>query len=230
MNTTETYEKVYFNDNYKERFEALRDHYRARTREALQGRKVDHAPVPNATTIVYLHEDPNGGTYVTTGDFVEYFNRRFGNNDRIGAARRSLAIAARKAESGREDDRRRADVTKKSAEKSFVPTRSARPRFAFFHAILALMLILAIGVWGGSTMLLDSAEERIMELEEQVTVLESSRDASNEAVQLEYEEDASESGEIPTYMSIGGENSVEIYPIDGVEMSGLLSIFAKIGK
>ena len=108
MNTAQTYDKVYFNDNYKERFEAFREHYRARTRKALQGRKVDHAPVPNATTIVFLHDDPDGGVHITTGDFVEYFNRRFGDNDRIGAARRSLANAVRKAECCPDMEKKRA--------------------------------------------------------------------------------------------------------------------------
>ena len=98
MDRAQDYEKIYFNDNYKEQFEALRNRYHTRTQEALQGRKVDHAPVPNATTIVYLNDNGDGDVYVTTGDFVEYFNRRFGGSDRIGAMRRSLFGAARRAE------------------------------------------------------------------------------------------------------------------------------------
>ena len=119
MNCTETYEKVYFNDNYKEQFEELRNRYRARTNEALKGRKVDHDPMPNATTIVYLHDSGDGGYYITTGDFVEYFNRRFGGNDRIGAMRRSITNAVRKTEM-----RREASVKKVSESKEGITTSS----------------------------------------------------------------------------------------------------------
>ena len=222
MNTTVTYDKVYFNDNYSEQFEALRNHYRARTRKALQGRKVDHSPVSNIDAVVYLHDDPNGGTYVTSVvDFKEHFNSRFGGSDRIGAARRSLENAARKAANNREMDKKRAAMVKRNEEKSFVPARSVRPRFAFLHAILALMLVLAIGLWGGSTMLLDRTEDYALALEEQVAVIEAS---AGEAVT----DSVAESTEINTYMSIGGEDRVEIYPSEGVEISGLLSIFARL--
>ena len=223
--TTQIYDKVYFNDSYKEQFEALREHYRSRTQQALQGRKVDHAPVPNATTIVYLHDGPDGGVYVTTGDFVEYFNRRFGDNDRIGAARRSLANAARKAEICQDVSEKR--NAPRSGVKALTPSRSVRPKFAFLHAVLALMLVLAIGLWTGSTLFVDQTESRLMELEDQVTMLEGGVASEGEATVLE-EGVSAESTEISTYMSIGGEDQVEIYPADGVEMSGLLSIFARL--
>ena len=98
MDCVKEYEKIYFNDNYKEQFEALRHKYHARTQEALHGRKIDRAPVPNATTVVYLNDNGDGDSYVTTGDFVEYFNSHFGGSDRLGAMRRSLSGAVHKAQ------------------------------------------------------------------------------------------------------------------------------------
>ena len=224
MNTAETYDKVYFNDNYKERFEALRKHYRARTREALQGRKVDHAPIPNATTIVYLHDDPDGGVHITTGDFVEYFNRRFGDNDRIGAARRALAHAARKAENCPDMDRKRAAAIRKSEEKAFTP-RSAKPRFAFVHAIFALMLLLAVGMWGGSTVYLNSTENYVMEMEESRALLE----MESSSVQ-DQGESIDTVDEITIFMNMGAEDQVEIYPVEEYELPPMLNIFANLGK
>ena len=142
MDRIQTYEKIYFNDNYKEQFEALRNRYHTRTQEALQGRKVDHAPVPNATTVVYLNENGDGDVYITTGDFVEYFNRRFGGSDRIGAMRRSLSGAVRKAEMRRESKDRRAVSSAEThcERRSFQPMRSVRAGFSFLHAVLFRVL------------------------------------------------------------------------------------------
>lgn len=227
MNTAETYDKVYFNDNYKEQFETLRNHYRARTRIALQGRKVDHAPVPNATTVVYLHDDPNGGTHITTGDFVEYFNRRFGGNDRIGAARRSLVDAAHKAENCRDMDKKRAAAVKKREEKAFTP-RSAKRRFALVHALFAIMLLLAVGLWGGSTLYLQSTEQYVLEVEERRAMLEIGNGVTEDAVSVT--EEAVMSDEITIFMNMGEKDQVEVYPEEEIEMPALLSIFANLGK
>lgn len=225
MDTAQTYDKVYFNDNYKERFEAFREHYRARTRKALQGRKVDHAPVPNANTIVFLHDDPDGGVHITTGDFVEYFNRRFGDHDRIGAARRSLANAVRKAECCPDMEKKRAAAIKKSETKAFTP-RSAKPRFAFVHAIFALMLLLAVGMWGGSTIYLQTTESYVLEVEERQAqmVMENTADAKDaiegDGVDLV--------DEIAIFMSMGAEDLVDIYPVIDADELPALSIFNKI--
>ncbi len=227
MNTADTYEKVYFNDSYQKQFEAFRNHYRARTRKALQGRRVDHAPVPNATEVVFLHNDPNGGTLITTGDFVEYFNRRFGDNDRIGAARRSLANAVRKAESCRDIDKKRAAAIKKSEQKVFAP-RSAKPKFAFAHAIFAMLLLLAIGLWGGSTLYLNHSESYVMEVEERYTLMELN---GNEQLSLDAEGlpiDASD--EVAIFMSMGAADQVEAYPTEEPELPALLSLFFNLGK
>ena len=227
MNTAETYDKEYFEDNYKERFEAFKQYYRARTRKALQSRTVDHAPVSNVAEIVYLHDDPNGGVQITTGDFVEYFNRRFGDNDRIGAVRRSLANAARRAEKCPEMDKKRAALVKKNAEKAFAP-RSAKPRFAFVNALFALILLLAVGMWGGSTLYLERTESYVMEVEERQAMMAIAQSEENVAAVQENSEMVTT--EISAFMSMGAEDHVEVYPVEEYELPPLLSIFAKLGK
>lgn len=231
MGSTETYDKVYFNDNYKEQFEALRDHYRARTGDALRGRRVDHEPMPNATTIVYLHDSGDGGYHVTTGDFVEYFNRRFGDNDRIGAMRRSVYDAVRKTEMRREAEGKRGSETKKAerARKGIRPLRSVRPVFSFMHAVLALILVLSIGILGGTSMLLDRTEANVMALEEEVAMLEATR-GTVLAKQYDSTADGAPDSDYP---DMDGEDSVEIYPAEksgGVEMAALLNALASLGN
>ncbi len=229
MSYTETYDKVYFNDNYKEQFESLRDHYRARTSAALKGRKVDHDPMPNATTVVYLHDSDDGGYYVTTGDFVEYFNRRFGGNDRIGAMRRSISNAVRKTEMRREvEEKNGRDAKAHRANKGIRPLRSTRPAFSFVHAVFALILVLSVGILGGTSMLLDRTETSIMALEEEVAMLEATR-----GTVLASQFDATiEEGVQTEYPALDGADSVEIYPAHnggGVEMAALLNALASLG-
>ena len=227
-----TYEKVYFNDNYKEQFEALRNRYHARTREALRGRKVDTAPVPNATTVVYLHDDDQGGVYVTTGDFVEYFNRRFGDNDRIGAMRRSLSNAVRKSEMRRAAEEKKgaeSDARQSKVRRSFQPLRSVRPKLAFLHAVFALMLVLSIGILCGTGILLDRTETEVMALEEEVAVLE----ATHGTVQTEQYNTTYGVGAEADYPALSGEDSVEIYTPQrsgSVEMAALLNALASLGE
>ena len=228
MSYTDTYDKVYFNDNYKEQFESLRNHYRARTSEALQGRKVDHNPMPNATTVVYLHDSDDGGCYVTTGDFVEYFNRRFGGNDRIGAMRRSISNAVRKTEMRRDAAKKQsAEARVSRADKGIRPLRSVRPAFSFMHAVFALILVLSIGILGGTSMLLDRTEANVMALEEEVAMLEATRGT---VLASQYDSTAEE---MPVeYPAMDGEDSVEIYPAQnngGVEMAALLNALASLG-
>ena len=230
MSCTETYDKVYFNDNYKEQFESLRNHYRARTGEALRGRKVDHEPMPNATTIVYLHDNGDGGYYVTTGDFVEYFNRRFGGNDRIGAMRRSISNAVRKTEMRREAEEKRGGEARRvnRVSKGVRPLSSVRPVFSFMHAVFALILVLSIGILGGTSILLDRTEANVMALEEEVAMLEATRGT---VLATQYDSTTEESPEAE-YPAMDGEDSVEIYPAQnggGVEMAALLNALASLG-
>ena len=228
MNCTEIYEKVYFNDNYKEHFEELRNHYRARTNEALKGRKVDHDPMPNATTIVYLHDNGDGGYYITTGDFVEYFNRRFGGNDRIGAMRRSITNAVRKTEMRREAAVKKTSEKKEPCHtrKSFQPARSVRHGFSFVNAVFALILVLSMGILGGTTMLLNDTENSVMALEQEVAMLEATRGT---VLATQYNA-TTEEIEPP---KLDGEDSVEIYPAEnggGVEMAALLNALASLAE
>ena len=229
MSNTETYEKVYFHENYSEQFEALRNHYRARTIEALQGRKVEHTPVPNATTVVYLHDSEDGGCTITTGDFVEYFNRRFGGNDRIGAMRRSIANAVRKTEMRRAaEERQGSEKQPKHISQSVQPLRSARSAFSFMHAIFAFILILSLGILGGTSLLLNRTETSVMALEEEVAMLE----ATN-GTMLTTQYDSTTDGGAATHPDMNGEDSVEIYPAKnggGVEMAALLNALASLGR
>ena len=230
MDCVKDYEKIYFNDNYKEQFEALRNRYHTRTQEALKGRKVDHSPVPNATTIVYLNDNDDGSVYVTTGDFVEYFNRRFGGSDRIGAMRRSLCGAVHKAEMCRESKDRRgaASVEKHHERRSFQPLRSVRSGFSFLHAVLAMVLILSIGILGGTSLLLDRTEAEVMALEEEVAMLE----ATHGTLMVD-QYNATTVEDQASYPDMSGGDSVEIYPAvkgGGVEMASLLNALASLGK
>ena len=228
MSYTETYDKVYFNDNYKAQFESLREHYRARTSAALKGRKVDHDPMPNATTVVYLHDIDDGGCYVTTGDFVEYFNRRFGGNDRIGAMRRSVANAARKSQMRRDAEEKQGKSTKvRHASNGVRPLRSVRPAFSFMHAVFALILVFSLGILGGTSALLDRTEANVMALEEEVSMLEATRGSVTA-----YQYDAT-TDEQTEFSALDGADSVEIYPAQnggGVEMAELLNALASLGK
>ena len=69
MDRTVTYEKVYFNDDYRQQFEAFRDRYRSRTQKAIGNRTVDHHPVSNISEIIHLHD--NGDGDVTTVPTVD---------------------------------------------------------------------------------------------------------------------------------------------------------------
>ena len=211
MTERTVYVKEYFEENYAEQYAALRDHYHARTRDALQGRKIDTNPVPNATTIVYLHDDGDGGVYVTTGDFVEYFNRRYGDSDRIGAMRRSLANAERKGEKRRAAEERRGNTaTREDSRKSrsFQPLRTVRPRFALLNALLVLMLVLSVGILGGTAYLVDDAKTEVALLEEEVAMLEAT---SGTVLADQY--DAPDQSVVETeYPALDGEDAVYHYP------------------
>lgn len=223
---TVSYVKEYFNDNYAEQFAALRNHYHARTREALQGRKVDRTPMPNATTIVYLHDDGDGGVYVSTGDFVEYFNRRYGNSDRIGSMRRSLNNAVKKSEMRGESEKRRKEsrnAKSNGADRGLCPMRTVRPRFSLLHAVFAIMLVLSIGILGGTAMLVDDARAEVIALEEEVAMMEAT---SGTVLTDQY--DAGEVQAVAEYPALDGEDAVYHYPAvngGGTEWQAMLDWF-----
>lgn len=194
-----TYEKEYFRDDFSRQFEELRTCYRERTQRALHGRAVDHAPVPNATTVVFLHEDGEGNTEISTGDFVEYFNRCYGGGDRIGAMRASLASAVKKAEKSNEyAKQKRSEKTRLKRGSGMVNrVRTAGRRLVFSHIVFAAVLILSLGILFGSSMILESAETRTASLEAQLAAREST-------------EQVVCAGQTATYLGTVGENTVEI--------------------
>lgn len=156
MYGAEVYDKVYFQDNYKDQIDALRNRYHDRTQQALKKSAVDHAPTPNATTIVYLHDEPDGGVHISTGDFVEYFNRRYGGSDRIGAVRTALSSAAQKVEKSKAAKKRRSEVARESAFSCRM--RFARRHVMFVNAIFVLMLMAAVALLSASGVMLQNSE------------------------------------------------------------------------
>jgi len=195
-----TYEKEYFRDDYSKQFEALRACYRDRTQRALHGRTVDHTPVPNATTIVFLHDDEEGNTEISTGDFVEYFNRCYGGGDRIGAMRASLTSAVKKAEKSNEYAKQKRSEKTRSKRKYGMANRvrTAGRRLIFSHVVFAAMLLLSLTILFGSSMVLDRTEARTVELQNQAT-----------AHEYAVAETVSE-GQTAAYLGTVGENTVEI--------------------
>lgn len=237
----EAYEKVYCNDTYQDVFAQFRDRYSERVQNALKGRKVDEAPVPNATTIVYLHDDPGSGevTITGTGDFVTFFNRRCGH-DRIGAAQRALANAASKAERRNEVAERRGQPKEQPAKQpAGLAVRSVRPRFVFAQVIFAMLLVLSFGLLGITSAMLDNTNATLAEVSAEVEVLEAERDeraaalaAKNEAADIygladEYGFVKQESKE--TELALEGVDSVEIYPVEKkAPMAAILNALASL--
>ena len=207
-----TYEKEYFRDDYSRQFEELRQSYRERTQRALHGRSVDHTPVPNATTVVFLHDDGEGNTEISTGDFVEYFNRRYGGGDRIGAMRASIASAVQKAEKSNEYAKQMRSEKARSRRKHGMSNRvrTAGRRFILSHVVFAAMLLLSLSVLFGSSMILENAEARTASLEQQM------------AARGEAELTISE-GQTAVYLGTVGENTVEICEAEETQDPGLFA-------
>ena len=167
MTGTEVYDRVYFQDDYKQQFDALRDRYHDRTQKALKKRAVDHAPVPNATTIIYLHDEPDGGVTISSGDFVEYFNSRYGGKDRIGAVRASLANAAEKAEKSQVVKMQRSESAKREGVALHCRTRMSRAHNVLVNAVFTLLLMLSIGLLSLSGVMLEHSEAEVMVAQQQ---------------------------------------------------------------
>lgn len=221
MEKTVTYEKVYFQEEYRHQFEELRGQYRERTQRAISGRAIDHNPTPNVEAIVYLHDNGDGGFEITTGDFVKFFNHRYGNNDRLGTMRRSLVLAEQKAEKSNDFMKRQRTAISKEQEKiGFMHrVRTAGRRFAFVPAMFVLMLMLSVTLLAGSSLVLEEMDREVAELEAQVDLLEN--DSSNETP-------LKDAAELP----LSGEDAVEVYPAEkegGISMAALLNALAALG-
>ena len=224
----DSYVKEYFEDNYSEQFASMRAQYRSRTKNALLGRKIDEEPIANATTIVYLHDDDQGGYSITTGDFVEHFNRRFGDSDRIGAMQRSIANAVRRDEMRREVEERHGVGSGRKKQKEFAPLRSVRHRFALLQVVFSLMLVFSVGILGVTAVMVDQSKAEVMQLEEEVAMLE----ATHGVGETDQYDNTTVVGD-QSGSDLSGEDSVELYPATnggGVEMAGLLNALANLGK
>jgi hypothetical protein len=188
MDRSVTYEKVYFHDDYRQQFEAFRDRYRSRTQKAIGGNKIDHHPVSNISEIVHLHDNGNGGvTVTTTGDFVEFFNHRYGDSDRIGAMRRALAAAEQRAKSDSEQSKRQ--KVAESISNGFADRiRTTGRRFAFVHAVLALMLVIAAFMVGATSVALKIADANLDDLNAPAAAVKVEETSSEAAEQYTFAE------------------------------------------
>ena len=222
--TDERFEKVYMDDNYSKTFAAFRDQYAARGQKALAGRKVDKQPQPNATTIIYLKDDPSGDVRISgTGAFVDYYNRRKGN-DSIGATRRAFEMALRKQE---EKTPGVTSAPKTACNGADVLVQAFRPRVNFMQVIFAMMLVLSLVLLSVTSMLLEKTDAALLEARSELaelTVLADEQGAAdvqapttqNEAIAL----------------SLQGEDTVVIHSVEEQSFSfaTLLDALASLGK
>ncbi len=218
----EIYDKEYFHDDYSQQFSEMRDRYHARTQSALKRRAADKNPMPNATTVVMMKDMSDGGVCVTTGDFVSYFNEKYGR-DRIGSVRRSLVQARQRSEMKRAT----LSADKKSVEQK-QKKRSERKnfalRFSFARVALCFMLLLSVTMLLGTSLLLDNERQQVASLRNEVDLLESAvlgdepQPAENDFAHLEA-------------LSLSEANSVEIYtPEEESAISVLLNALSSLGK
>ena len=217
----EVYDKEYFTDDYSRQFNDLRNRYHARTQSALKRRAVDTAPMPNATTFVAMEDLSDGGVTITTGDFVRFFNEKYGH-DRIQAAHASIARAQRECElkqaRGRVQQESKAQKTWKKASQK----RALRPRFSFARAVMGMMLILSIALLFGTSLALDQTKEQVMELQ---SAVESMQGSTEEVQVAQYGVVDAES------LSFAAADSVEVYtPREESAMSVLLNALSSLGK
>ena len=165
----ETYEKIYFQENYASQFGAFRDSSASHTASA---HAADRAPMPNATTVVMMEDTFDGGVTITTGDFVAFFNQKYGH-DRIGAMRRSIVQAQRNTELKRaRPQENAADKKSRSAQKRAAAHHSPRSRFSFVRVVFGLMLVLSIGMILTTSFLLETTRTQVIDLENEVSALE----------------------------------------------------------
>ncbi len=206
MYGTEVYDKVYFRDDYQKQFEAFRDRYHGRVQQALAGRRVDRTPMPNATTYIELHELEDGGvTIASSGDFLDYFNRRYGGRDRIGACRAALATAAQKAEKTASSSRPRSDAVEGGALACRM--RFSRSHLLFVNVMFTLLLVLSLVLLGASGVMLRNSEKALAKAEAEAMQLETASTVSMLS-------DASPASVNDDYLSFSGENTATAYEVE----------------
>ena len=215
----EIYDKIYIHENYGKQFAGTRNNVRVQTANCRE--------MPNANTVVLMQDTPDGGVTITTGDFVAYFNQRYGC-DRVGAMRRSVAAAQRRCELRRANDARvktKERQEKKQEVKKEVKTKKHfRIGLSFKRVALAMMLVLAIGMLFGSSVLLKNANAEVVALESEVEALQTAN--GNEALTVSEET-------VPVQAAFAASNSVEIYPVaqeEGFAISALMNALASMGN
>lgn len=209
MNQAQVYDKVYFQDDYKQQFEALRSRYHDRTQKALRGRAVDHTPTSNIAEFYYLNNEPDGGVSLTSGDLVDYFNSRYGGSDRIGAMREALSNAAKKAEkSGELAKKQRSEKARESGMALNCRVRFSRAHMVLVNMMFAFMLVLSIALLGASGVMLERSEADVAATELQL--------AQNEKVQaVALFDDAGEAKNTSdAYLTCANENVTEVYQVE----------------
>ncbi|MBE6603430.1 MAG: hypothetical protein E7636_03730 [Ruminococcaceae bacterium] len=209
MNQAQVYDKVYFQDDYKQQFEALRSRYHDRTQKALRGRAVDHTPTSNIAEFYYLHDEPDGGVSLTSGDLVDYFNRRYGGSDRIGAMRQALSNAAKKAEKSCElAKKQRSEKARQGGMALNCRMRFSRGHMVLVNMMFAFMLILSVVLLGASGVMLERSEADVAATELQL--------AQSEQVQAvsSFDDGGEAEGASAAYLACANENVTEVYQVE----------------
>ena len=227
MENKVVYDEMYFREEYSEKYNELRNRYRSRVQNAFCGRAVDHSPVPNATTVVHLKKEEDGGVQIaTTGDFVDFFNKKYGNGDRVGTVRRSLeqarVRAERKQQEEEEEKAARHAAVQQTAQRGVLPVvRTAKRHLIFTNAFFALLFMLSVSLLVCSSLVLDRANTRVAALSAEVVTLrggESETAVTTDSIRDFYEAHEGE-------LSLSERNSVEFFESErqGIEMSALLN-------
>ena len=219
--TREVYDEVYFTENYSREIGEKRE----RTmRDSAISRK-NGADMPNATTVVFMEDTQDGGVTITTGDFVAFFNSRCGY-DRVGNMRRTMAKAQENCELKRAKEQRIAEMKARSAQKTHTQIRERRPRFArfsFVKAVFGLMMVLALSILVGTSLMLEQSKTELAALEAEVAVMQTEQTGD-----LQVMASACAASEC----SFDGEDAVEVYPVEDQPfvMTEVLSAFADLWK
>ena len=214
--TRDVYDKIFFKENYSAE---MRE--RSMVRESANPR-ANASDMPNATTVVFMEDTPNGGVTITTGDFVAYFNKQYGC-DRVGNMRRTLADAQRNCELKRAKAQQMAEAESRKAtskKKQVTEHCRVRPRFSLVKAVFGLMLVLAIAVLVGTSLLLEQTELEVANLRSEVEEMQAAK-----GTQVKMEMNAA----APQAYALDGEESVEIY--EPQEESSMMSeVFSAISN
>ena len=223
--TREVYDKVYFTENYSREISEKRERM---MRESANSR-INGADMPNATTVVYMEDTLDGGVTVTTGDFVAFFNKRCGY-DRVGDMRRTLAKAQQNCDLKRAKEQRIAQMKARSSQKSEQKqvrrqqSRSSFVRFSFVKAVFGLMMVLALAILVGTSLMLDQSKAELAALESEVAAMQNEQTAPVQVAQV--------SSRTVEY-SFTGEDEVELFTTQEQQpfvMTELLSAFAELWK